>query len=117
MAKAGVRALSKRDVVEVVDLYLYGIPMKTLKMLYDVHERTIRKYLRAAGVPMRKSRVSLPEWVKSTRRRKHGYVATDPFAPLSVDQLVHERARELKDIRTAQHLADASSRSYRARAS
>jgi hypothetical protein len=117
MAKPGVKALTKQDVVEVADLYRYGLAMRTLELLYNASEKTIRKYLRAVGVPMRTKRVLLPEWVKSNRRRKHGFAVSDPFAPLSIDQLVHARARELQDTRIAQRPAGASTRSYRARAS
>lgn len=118
MAKRGVCALDFRDILEIRDLYRWGMQVWMICAFYDVHKRTLGTYLdemvaqgmlearRPSGQPKEKIKSSLP------RSRVAVRLQADPFE--DAYQLVREHARVLRDTHTGRRPADASIRSYRA---
>lgn len=112
----GKRTLVGQDLIEVVDLYVWGARMADMAMLYGVHKTTIRENVKRAGVPMRGPSRPLRRRVKSTPpMKREGALRIVDF--LGPDQLLRSSARVQQDKRTAQRRVDESRRFYQEAAS
>lgn len=119
----GARTLFGKPLIEVVDLYKWGARVSDICMLYDLSVRTLRRVLQGHGVPLRP-----PHRTPSVHinRKDLGIKSIRPRLPDGVrvvdgsqapDQLLRSSAHAQRDRRIAKRQSDASTGSYRAKAS
>ena len=120
----GVR-LRRREIIEIIDLYRWGAPMRDIVDLYDIHKTTVKDCLKRNGVPMRRNgapTVANPKphpetkLVKSSRPQipAGARVVDECQGPF---QLLRSSARAQLDKRTAERQLGESIGSCRAEAS
>ena len=123
MSKRGALALTRQEIAEICDLYKWGADMYSIQMLYDVHRRSILKYIKLSGTQVRPNGrpvllVSKRKWdVKSSRPQIPAGARISSGDDQGVDQLIRSSAHALRDKRTAERQSDVSKRSCPASAS
>ncbi len=116
MAKRGSPALGYIDILEIRDLYRWGMQVWMICAFYDIHKETLRSYIKEMQrLNMVKQRKSVgKKSFRSSRRRIRGAVDVPPDPFEDAYLIVREHARVLRDTRTAPRREDESIRSYRA---
>jgi hypothetical protein len=103
-----LRVLTCQDLVEIIDLYMWGARMTDIAELYGLNRSTLKEHIKRRGVPRRpphRAPLATPsrgDKIKSTRPPSPSCAVLADDAP-TPDQLLRSSAHAQRDRRTVRH--------------